>query len=459
MKMKNLIWSVTLAMFILSSCQSSTTPPSPLQSTAETETNSQPVIDSTTTPQPATKAPTVTPTLIPVTKKSLAGLIISSPILGVPLEVPGVQPSTMITPNGLGIINSKGELIKFADAGLFESFSPSGIQIVYQHGFEDEYYDYIDNLFVYNSMTGETVEIFDDLEYEGGKTVISWSQDEQQFIYYNDYLTVLFEAFGYFAPKQLLLADVSTGQTISLINDGYQFDISPDRSQIAYTTGELIDIEIESDGGKTLGKFGCFQPHIYDITSSSSQPFNVSSLNEKPVCLGYPKWSPDGREIAWIGYFENNTFRPIIFDLDDKVGHVYEVLDQKPIRTNLPTSWYFGEPYFGGRFEPDWVGDYIFWTPSYEVNTETGKASTPRELEVSGNPKWAKYYIESPDGSFNVSLSEERDVIILSDDNENLLASFLVDDVYNGPRQEILTSGFFLPGRTYIAGWSTFAPP
>jgi len=458
MNRKHIVLFVMLAILLLTSCQSSMATQTPHQVVTKTKVSSQPAIKLTEIPRPATETPTVIPTLISVTEKSLAGLIISSPMLGAPIEVPGVQPPTMITPNGLGIVNSNGELIKFSDAGLFESFSPSGVQIVYQHGFEDEYYDYIDNLYIYNSKTGETVEIIDDLEHEGGKTVISWSQDEQQLIYYNDYLTVLFEAFGYFGAKQLLLAYATTGQTTLLINDGYQFAVSPDQAQIAYTTGEILDTKPDADSENSSRKFGCFQPHIYDVTTSSSTPFNISQLSEKPVCLGYPKWSPDGHWIAWIGYFENDTFRPIVFNLDDASGHIYDAFDQKPISTNLPTLWYFGEPYFGGRFEPDWLDNSIFWTPSYEVNVETDETLPPHEIDKSYDPR-RNTYLKSPDGLLHVSLNDDGDSIMLSDANENLLASFLVDDIYKGPRHEIIISGLHLLGRTHIAGWSPFAPP
>jgi hypothetical protein len=420
----------------------------------ETRASSQPTIDSTATLQPPTK----TPTFIPVTEKLLAGLIISSPILGTPIEVPGVQPPEMITPNGLGIINSEGRLIKFSGAGLFESFSPSGTQIVYQHGFEDEYYDHIDNLFVYNSMTGDTVEIIDDLENEGGKTIISWAQDEQEFIYYNDFLTVLFEAYGYFEPKQLLRADIQTGKTKLLLSDGYQFDVNPDQTQIAYTTGEILVSKTDSENENSSRKFGCFQPRIYNIASSVSLPFGVDQLSEKPVCLGYPKWSPDGQKIAWMGYFQDDTFRSVVFDLDDKTGRVYDALDKKPVSTNFPTSWFFGEPYFGGYFEPNWIDNSIFWTPSYEVNVETGEISAPREINPPYSPRRDKY-IKSLDGLFNVSLNEERDIIKLNDTNGNVRSSFLLDELYDGERYEILTSGFFLQGWTEIVGWSPFVPP
>src|SRR5215216_4571934 len=141
------------------------------QSLPPTPTLSETAMSATATPQPTVQPPTVTPTLIPFTQKSLAGLIISSPLLGAPYEAPGVEPSTLVTPNGLGIINAEGKLIPFSDGGIFEGFSPSGVYMVYQHGFEYEYNDFIDNLYVYNAMTGETVQIVDDVENEGGKRV------------------------------------------------------------------------------------------------------------------------------------------------------------------------------------------------------------------------------------------------------------------------------------------------
>jgi hypothetical protein len=319
----------------------------------------------------------------------------------------------------------------------------------------DEFTDYVDNLYVYNAMTGETTEIVDDLENEGGKTVIAWSPDEKKFIYSNDYLTVLFEAYGYFPPKQLLLADAATGRTTMLISDGYQFDVSPDQKQIAYSTGELLESKTQD---QVLEYFGCFQPHLYDIDSSTSQLFDMSQLVLKPVCAGYPQWSPDGKKIAWMGYFEDDTFRPIVFNLEDKTGRVFDPLTEKPRSLHMPTHWFFGEPPFGGYIEPDWMDNSTFWTPSYEVNVVTGETTVPRQIDL---PYYFRRneYLQNPDGSLQVSLNEEGEIILVSDMDENRLASFPLDEIYKGPKQEILTSPFVLAGRTFIMGWSSFTPP
>jgi hypothetical protein len=449
-RQKSKLPRIVFVILLLTSCQrlrpTPTSSPTAIQATA----TSQP----TATPQPTSEPPTVTPTLIPVTEKSLAGLIISSPLLGTPYEVPGVRPTESITPNGLGIINADGKLISFSDAGLFEGFSPSGVHMVYQRGLEHEYNDFLENLYVYNATTGETVEIVDDVENEGGKRVLAWLQDEQTLVYYNDYETVLFEAFGYFAPKQLLTADVTTGQTKLLIKDGYQFDVSPDQTQIAYTTGRLLDSKTDQEQGK---RFACFQPYIYNINTASSQAFEVSQLTEKPVCLGYPQWSPDGKSIAWMGYFEDDTFRPVVFNLQENAGRIYDPLEQKPWASRVPSNWFFGEPPFGGEFQPAWMDVSVFWTPSYEVNVETGETSTPRARDRRYNPKWNEY-LERPDGVFRVSLNEELDTILVTDPNGNLLASFLLADLYEGPRREILTSPFFSAGRNQLVSWSPFIP-
>lgn len=429
---------ILFMIFIISACQNSTETPLP-------------ILEPTSTNLPATQTPN--PTLIPVSAKDLAGLIISSPILGTPQEHADIPPPKEITPNGLGIINSEGELIKFTGAGVFESISPSGTKIVYQRGFEDEYTDYIDNLFVYDLMTGTTTEIFDDIENEGGKRIVSWSQDEQQFIYYNDYYTVLFEAWGYFKPKQLFLADVKTGQT-KFLTEGYQFDISPDATQIAYTQGTLLELTSNVNGVDVVKDFACFQPYIYTIASSTSHSFNINQLDEKPLCLGYPKWSSDGKYIVWMGYFEDITFRPVIFDLKEGTTFIYKALEQEPVGVNVPVNWFFGDT----DTNPNWVDNFTFWTPSYEVNVETDEFSEPRIIDLPYNSR-GKRSLESFNKLFNVSMNQERDSILVFDTNGNLLASFLINDLYTGTKYEIFTNGFFLAGYTRIVGWSPFAPP
>jgi hypothetical protein len=450
MKMGTLSLLILLALFF-SSCQS---PPLTQTAAPSKMIPTTAPLPATESPTPTTLPPTATPTLIPVSARSLAGLVISSPILGSPHEVPGVSPKETITPNGLGIINSEGRLIPFTDAGLFESFSPSGQQIVYQHGFEDEYTDYIDNLYLYNIMTDETVEIVDDLKEEGGKNVLAWSPDEKKFFYENNYLSVLFEAYGYFRPRQLLMADVPSGRTKVLIKDGYQFDVSPDQKQIAYTTGELLKSKTIKYGDVAREFFGCFQPRIYDVHSSTSRPFDMSQLEEQPVCAGYPAWSPDGKKIAWMGYFEDDTFRPIIFNLEQNTGKIYEPLDQKPISSQSPIDWRLGEQFQ----DPDWADPATLWTPSYEINVETGETSAPRELVVPYYFRRDKY-LKAPDGSIRVSMNDELDAILVSDRNGNVLASFSLDELYDGPRQEILTDPFFLSGTNHIVDWAPVIPP
>jgi hypothetical protein len=444
---------VVIALLLFSSCQGQTSSLAPSSSlTAEIPTVIPP--SATGSPTPTPFPPTATATSIPVSPKSLAGLIVSSPILGAPFDIPNMEPPTTITANGLGIINADGRLISFADAGLFESFSPTGTRIVYQHGMQGETTRYIDHLFVYNAMTGETVEIVDHLENEGGKTVLAWLDEEQKIIYENDYLTVLFEAYGYFQPKQLLKADVRTGRTWMLIKDGFQFDVSPDEKHIAYSTGKLLESKTKTYGDQALEFFGCFQPRIYDIASSTSKPFDMSVLEEQPVCAGYPSWSPDGKRIAWMGYFGDDTFRPIIFNLEDHTGSVYDPMDQKPESSVLPTEWLFGKYYQ----DPEWVDRSTYWTPSYEIDVETGETMTPRKRDASFFYRRDKY-LKSPDGSIQVSMNEEMDEILVSDPDENLLASFSLDELYDGPRQEILRDPYFFAGTSHIVGWTPFQPP
>jgi hypothetical protein len=91
------------------------------------------------------------------------------------------------------------------------------------------------------------------------------------------------------------------------------------------------------------------------------------------------------------------------------------------------------------------------------LNTETGEISMPRERNL---PYYYRRdeHISSPDGALRVSLDEGRNAILISDTDGNLLASFLIEDLYDGLKQEILTSPFFLSGKTHIVTWSPFVP-
>lgn len=407
------------------------------------------LIKFTSTKPPVTQTPAQpTSTTFPVSAKDLAGLIISSPLLGTPQEIPETSPpNNMTTPNGLGIISLEGELIKIADAGFFEGISPSGTKIVYQFGYPYEVTSYFGNLSVYDITTGKTVEILDDLDFEGRKTVISWLQDEKKIIYYHDLLTVLFEAYGYFRPQQLFLADIKTGQA-KLLLEGYQFDVSPDGMQIAYTTGEILASKTIEYGGSLNEVFGCFQPRIYSMVSGTSVSFDITSLSKSPICLGYPQWSPDGNYIAWIGYFEDDKFYPVIFNLKNQTAEIYQSLEENPSSSLLPTSWL-------RREEPLWVDTSIYWAVSYEVNLETGAISIPREVTLPYSP-WRNEYIQSPNGVLKASLNSERDQVILMDNSENFLSSFKLESLYSGERYETTSYPF---GVNIIEGWLPNAPP
>jgi hypothetical protein len=421
MKTKQSLWVISIAFIILLACQ-------PLTPAVTSEPTSRP---------PTAPAPSATPTPELVTEKSLAGLLVSSPALG-SLQEFGIQSY------GLGIVNEDGELVRIADPAQFDSYSPSGKKIVYQHGYSQGLTRYAYHLKVYHADTGQTVEVEDGLE--GVKEVITWLDSEpDKFIYFNNYGALLFEAYGYFEGQEILMADSSTGEVSLLLEDVFQFEVSPDQTLIAFTNGEQLKLQTDN---MEYGA-GCFHPQLYNIAQAASSAFDLSSLSEEPVCAGYPMWAPDGKRIAWIGYFEDDTFRPIVFDVGTGKGKFY---DEIPAHGGgqFPGGW-------GINPSPGWIDERTFWTPNYEVDTETDTTSTSRE-----NP-WGEVIYSSepeptthPDGKLNVKLAEG--VIEVTYTNGNILASYALDDLYKGSKGPIsFADTEYYP--TFLPDWSPYAPP
>jgi hypothetical protein len=383
----------------------------------------------TATTEPAVALPSPTPTLEPVSEKSLAGLIISSPAFGAQQDGGYWR--------GLGIINEAGELIHVANEAWYLGYSPSGL-LVYQHGYGYGLERYAYNMKVYHADTGRTLEITDDLE--GIKEFLGWV-DPVRFMYVNHYEWLLFEAYGYFEGSEVLMADGESGQASLLFEHAFQFRVSPDRSRIAYTTGTKMD----TDGETMQEGAGCFEAHLYDLASSTSTHFETDGLPESPLCMGYPKWSPDGKRIAWIGYFQDGTFRPLVFNLEDGTGVIYPEIKVFG-GSQFPGGWSMG-------YSPSWIDEHTLWTEAYEVDVQTGQETSPRENTWTF-PNSAT--VARPDGRLAVELNDG--VLEIRDVNGVSLASYPLDDLYHGGRNQIR----FDAGeefRAYIEDWGSFAPP
>jgi len=384
-----------------------------------------------------TATPQATPTLEPITEKTLAGLIVQSPTFGSgPGPYMGDYPIF-----GLGIVNQEGQLIEFAESGQMVGYSRSSPYIVYQA------FDYSSGgngrLRSFNVETGETININDDLN--GNKNIITWLPDApSRFIYKNDLEAYLFEAYGYFEGEEILLADASNGDVSLLLEHTFQSTISPDQAAIAYTAGELMYGQADN----TQEGAGCFHPYMYDIGTLTSTPVDLSSLSETPTCVGYPQWSPDGKTIAWDGYFGNQTFRLILFDVETGNGKIYGEIPGYTGGSQFPSGWNMDQA-------PFWIDENTIWTANYEINIKTGETSSPREV-----PKDDGEYVPKPisrnDGRLTASLNPEG-IVEIKDLNDQLLASYALEDIYIGDKSNAnFTSEQY---RTYIIDWSPFAPP
>ncbi len=396
--------------------------------------------DSISTATPEEIIPQASPTLEPITEKSLAGLMIYSPAMGL-----GPEPFMGSAPiKGLGIVNKNGNLIRITETGLLKGYSSSGPYIIYQfYGINSPAYD---RLHSFNVNTGETIEI--DNELEGGKTVLGrHSSFPSKFIYENSLERYLFEAYGYFEGSQILLADAETGEATLLLEHTFQSDLSPDRTQLAYTTGQITETSSEH----MQAGAGCFQPHIYRVDDSSTSTFDTSQLTETPLCLAYPSWSPEGDRIAWIGYFADDTFHTIIFNTSDGTAKIYGEMEIYT-SSQFPSGWTTGQIM--------WIDNFTFWTNDYEINVETGETTPPRENPIPFEHPVDRYFsdfVTRPDGLLVATLGEGDGKLTLSDAQGNQLAVYSLDQLYQGERNDFGFDGTEYSA-TYITGWLPFAP-
>lgn len=387
---------------------------------------SSPTAQPTSIPTPN---PTSMPTLEPVTEKSLAGLLIASPVFGMG---PGPYMGDMPV-RGLGIVNRDGQLVQFAEAGFLADDAPIGPYLVYQ-SFEQGAESY-GKLRAFDVDTGQTMDIADDLK--GEKRVLGWHPSTpEKFIYTNDLLAFMFEAYGYFEGSEILLADASTGGTTVLLEHTFQSDLSPDRTKLAYATGQQNQEAREhmQEGA------GCFKPRILDVATSASSAFDTSPLTDQPLCMGYPNWSPDGKWLAWVGYFSDDTFRTVIFETSTGKGTVYEPLNLFASGQSA-SSW--------NLWEVKWLDEVTFLAQDYQIDIVTGEVSAPDSAPVFNEGA------TRPDGLVSANL--EGGVLTIVDGQGTLLGTFSLDELYGGETDEYGFDGTEFMVTTLI-NWAPFAP-
>lgn len=176
---------------------------------------------------------------------------------------------------------------------IYKQLSPDGMKLAIVgswHSEEDRY-----GLFLIDLKTG----MAHHLVKKALKTNIAWSPDSKRIAFAN--------AAGYVVEYPLAIVDVSTGQIEETGILGHMPDWSPDGSEIAC----LVD-RTRADGVPD-GRVGVWDLETRSLRKISPSGFNVTLQNGNRYVSGAysPKWSPDGKQVAFLQHHREDSTKQL----------------------------------------------------------------------------------------------------------------------------------------------------
>jgi len=176
----------------------------------------------------------------------------------------------------------------------------------------------------------------------------------------------------------IMLIDPDGNNLVNLTSDSPATDWSPSWQP------EVIDDD--SNGGGTGMLAYCNQPvsapELHEIYATHIDGTRKQQLVEAPIGLNHHEWSPDGQQIAAVGYVDASTWSIYVFDADGtdltRLTDTVDVLDNEPSWSPDGTRLAWGRTYpaEGDRSEL-WImnnngtdqhtinveGDGVRWSP------------------------------------------------------------------------------------------------
>jgi Tol biopolymer transport system component/DNA-binding winged helix-turn-helix (wHTH) protein len=182
-------------------------------------------------------------------------------------------------------------------------------------------------------------------------------------------------AVGAQAQGRLVKFNLVTRQVEPFVVDAGQVAFSPDRQWIAYVAS--------SDG--TLWRSRVNGTEALQLTTPSLQ-------------VGWPSWSPDGKQVAFIGHGRGRPYK--LYVVPSSGGGVLQLLSGD--RQEIDPSWspdgtaiMFGRP-------PDVLAEPGMPKAIYVLNLKSGKTTTLPGSDDMFGPRW------TPDGRFVVAMPRKN---------------------------------------------------
>jgi Tol biopolymer transport system component len=174
-------------------------------------------------------------------------------------------------------------------------WSPDGSKIVFDVSYKKTG-EYDPRLFIVDTKGGEPIDI-------GLGKMPSWSPDGTQ---------IVFRMPPAADPRGGVWIMNSNGEGREFMFPGNQPAFSPDGSRIVYTSEDLTDI------------------YIYDVLEGTHR-----KLHEPYATIGgHAAWSPDGKQLCFIGKKENNDKELATIAADDKEAQSKVVWASNPLARN-----------------------------------------------------------------------------------------------------------------------------